>query len=225
MYSITIIHPSRNRPKQADETIKKWRSNAFYPEYIEYILSVDKDDRDLRRYKAVGIENHIYVAVNRNKSAIEAINNAAKVSTANLIIVVSDDFDCPKNWDLKLKKELAEKEDYLVKTQDGIQKTLITLPIMDRTYYNRFGYIYHPDYKHMFSDQEMTAVGHLLGRVITLDLMFPHNHYSTGKSRKDSINTKNNMTWNQGSSVFAKRLRGNFGIESPIIDYNQIQWK
>lgn len=224
MYKISLIHPSRSRPKQANETIKNWLSKASDRASLQYILSVDKDDKDLRRYKAIGIENGTYVAVNRNKSAIEAINNAAKVSTANLIIVVSDDFDCEYNWDEKLLKELEGKEDYIVKTQDGIQPTLITLPIMDRTYYNRFGYIYSEKYVHLFSDQEMTTVGHLLGKVITLNLLFEHMHYSVGKSKKDAINIRNDKSWNQGQSMFNERLKTNFGIDNPVKQYSDIKW-
>ena len=212
MFKITILHPSRNRPNQANETIKNWLSKAHDRASIEYILSVDKDDRDLKRYKAIGIENGTYVSVNRNKSAIEAINNAAKVSTANLIIVVSDDFDCEQDWDLKLLTALEGKEDYIVKTQDGIQDWIITLPILDRKYYNRFGYVYNPGYIHLWVDTEMTSVADYLGRKIILDLMFPHNHHSVGKSKKDAINERNNKTWNQGKKLYNERKAINFGL-------------
>ncbi len=141
-----------------------------------------------------------------------------------MIIVVSDDFDCPDNWAEKLMTAVEGKKDFLVKTKDGIQPTLITLPIMDREYYNRFGYVYEPGYKHMFCDQEMTAVGMMLGKVINLDLEFTHNHYSTGKFKKDAVSVKNDSTWNQGKKHFNERLKTNFGIENPVIPYSEIKW-
>lgn len=220
----SIIHPSRNRPRQAQKVIQKWLSSAKDKSKIEYILSVDKTDKDLIAYKHIGLDNGIYVATNNNKSAIEAINRATKVSTGRIIIVVSDDFDCPDGWDELLLKELEGKEDFLVKTKDGIQPTLITLPIMDRTYYDRFGYVYPPEYRHMFCDQEMTSVGMMLGKVIKSDITFEHHHYSTGKFKKDIISVRNDKTWNQGKRVFNEHLKTNFGIENPVMNYSDIQW-
>lgn len=222
---ISIIHPSRGRPLEADKTIVHWMGNCLFSDKIEYVLSVDIDDRFINNYKRIAKKNGIKILINNNKSAIAAINYAAHYTKGSIIIVASDDFGCEQDWDLDLLKALEGKEDYLVKTKDGIQPTLITLPIMDRTYYNRFGYIYHPDYKHMFSDQEMTTVGHFLGKVITLDLLFEHHHYSTGKSKKDLVNIKNDKTWNQGKRMFNARLSINFGIENPVIKYNQIVWR
>jgi hypothetical protein len=161
---------------------------------------------------------------NDNRSAVDAINKGAEVATGDLFVVVSDDFDCPEHWDTLLLQALQGKSDYCVKTQDGLQPTLMTLPIMDRVYYNRFGYIYHPDYRHMFCDQEMTAVAHMLGKAVTLPIVFFHNHYSTGKFKKDAITLRNNSTWVQGESVFNERLTTNFGIEKPVIQYSDIKW-
>lgn len=238
---ISIIHPSRSRPQQAHATYKKWMSSAKNSSDIQYIVSIDSLDHEWVEYinnffynnawhtvpelgRQVLYDKNLFVVKEYNDSAIDAINTAVKECSGDLLIVVSDDFDCPFHWDVALLEMLNGKEDFLVKTRDGIQKTLITLPIMDRKYYNRFGYIYNPEYKHMFCDQEMTAVGHLLGRVIELPITFPHNHYTTNKTRKDHINEKNDATWNQGKEVFQRNMQNNFGIENPVISYSQIVW-
>jgi len=196
----------------------KWLKSADDRHNVEYVFSIDLDDPMRKQYD--GHEN----LKNNNTSAIAAINYAAYYATGDLLIVVSDDFDCPEHWDTLLLRALDGKEDFVVKTQDGIQKTLITLPIMDRKYYERFGYVYHPAYKHMFSDTEMTAVGHMLGRVVNVPLLFEHKHYSVGKMKKDAINKKNNATWDQGKKLFHERLKTNFGIAEPVIKYEEIKW-
>lgn len=224
-YKISIIHPSRSRPREAEKAIKLWLDNAKDKSQIQYILSVDKDDRELIGYKRIAGAYGVTVHIAMNKSAIEAINRATSKSEGNLIIVVSDDFLCEKDWDEKLLTELEGKEDYLVKTVDCIQPTLITLPVMDRAYYNRFGYVYEPGYIHMFCDEEMTTVGYMLGKVIKSDIVFEHIHYSTGKFQKDSISTKNDKTWNQGKKYFQERLKTNFGIENPLIKHSEIKWQ
>lgn len=218
---ISVIHPSRGRENMAFKTYANWLAKA--DNEIEYILSVDNDDE-------INYElwfTQCSVLRNSNKSAIEAINNAAKVTTGDLIMVVSDDFDAPEHWDTLLLNALKGREDFLVKTQDGIQKTLITLPIMDRKYYERFGYVYEPGYYHMFSDQEMTAVGHMLGKVIDLPIVFPHNHYSVGGMQKDAINLKNDSTWVQGEMLFHERLKLNFELspEQIVKPYSAIVWR
>lgn len=208
----SIIHPSRSRPEQAEATIKLWLENAKDKSNIEYLLSVDHNDKDLKRYKAVAERNGIKTHIAMNLSAIEAINRAARKAQGNIFIVVSDDFLCEEGWDEKLIKELEGKEDFIVKTQDGIQDWIITLPILDRKYYERFGYVYYPGYQHLFCDTEMTAVADLTGRKITSQLLFEHQHYSTGKTKKDAINAKNDATWGQGKKLYNNRKKINFGI-------------
>ena len=229
---ISIIHPTRGRKEKACSTAVHWLRYADNPYDIEYLISVDVNDTDkwydeLRlipgfQYRTI---KGIPILKNNNRSAIDAINNAAKVATGDLIMVVSDDFTCPNGWDTRLLKALEGKSDFLVKTIDSLQPTLITLPIMDRTYYNRFGYVYHPDYLHMFCDQEMTAVGHMLGKVINLNIPFEHLHYSAGKSEFDAVYAKNNATWAQGESLFNERLKTNFGIYNPVVPYSSIKWR
>jgi hypothetical protein len=209
---ISIIHPTRHRVEQAIKTRSNWLSRADGE--VEYLFSTDSDDTF-----------PLGSVVGDNKTAIEAINRAAKLATGDLLIVVSDDFsEPPENWDTLLLMELEGQSDFVVKTRDGIQPVLVTLPIMDRVYYEQFGYIYHPEYKHMYSDTEMTTVALMLGRVITSDLLFEHRHYSTGKTPMDAINKKNDATYKQGERVFNRHLKNNFGIKNPLIQFKDIVW-
>lgn len=206
---ISIIHPSRHRAKLAIEVADKWLSKAKNSNEIEYIFSIDEDDIQRELYEQSGL----HVLMSPNKSAIEAINNAAKQASGDLFIVVSDDFDCPHNWDVTLLSYLKDKRDFVVKTWDGLQPWIMTLPIMDRVYYERFGYIYYPNYKHMFCDTEMTHVGDLLNKTIIVPMVFPHNHYTQKNGiPKDAISQKNDNTWAQGEKLYLERIYRNFDI-------------
>lgn len=221
---ISVIHASRNRPEQAYNTACKWRDNA--DNGFEYILSLDSDDKSLNDYFKLFDNFGINAkgCTYENKSAIEAINKAAKLATGDMLIVISDDTDCFNVWDTSLTVMCYSRKDYVAKTNDGLQPTLITMPIMDRTYYERYGYIYHPNYVHMFCDQELTAVAIMTGKYIKLPLTFEHLHYSTGKTPKDALNIKNDHTWSQGEALFNERLKTNFGIEGPVVSYSDILW-
>jgi len=207
---ISVLHPSRGRAQRAYETYCKWVNNADDP--FEYIMAWDEDDYR-QYYEQFFYEDHnIEICLRPNHSAIEAINNAAKIATGDLFVVISDDTDTFQGWDTALLNELQGKEDFLVKCQDGIQPKLITMPVMDRKYYERFGYIYFGGYSHMYADNELTEVGHILGRVITSNLIFEHLHYLTGKNKIDAIYEKNNTTYQQGLELFNKRKSINFDL-------------
>lgn len=222
---ISVIHPSRGRIEQAYRTFRNWMNKSDDSNNFEYILSVDSDQNNEYYKRFIGIADKPKIFHNFNKSAIEAINNAAKRTTGDILLIVSDDTDCIEHWDTLLLKALEGKSNFCAKTDDGLQPTLITMPIMDRIYYERYGYVYHPDFLHMFADQELTAVAMMTGKYIKLDLSFPHLHYSTGKSPKDEVNVRNDMTWKQGQRLFDRHLENNFGIENPVMAYTDIQWK
>lgn len=225
MSLISLLHPSRGRPEKSFQTLKKWgRALSCEGERPEVIVSVDMDDTCLNAY--INLHGN-RVIVNHNRSAIDAINNAAQVCTGDIIIVVSDDTDCPDDWNSKIIEATHSKTDWIAKTPDGIQKWIITMPIMDRAYYNRFGYIYYPEYLHMFCDTEITCVADLTGRKIEIDVPFLHNHYSTGKSVKDAVSDKADKTWSQGEKLFIERYKRNFDlVDTPgkITSVEYLNW-
>jgi hypothetical protein len=237
---ISILHPSRSRPEKSLAVIKKWIALANIPGDIEVVLSIDNDDPLQKKYLALYSEeweNHhrhpcgprIVYEINANRSAVDAINNAAKACTGNILIVVSDDTDCPNDWDDSIIAAGAGKTDWILKCSDGgTQNWIITMPVMDRAYYNRFGYVYFPDYLHMFCDTDLTAVADLLGRLIHSDTCFNHDHYSKSPDRaKDAVSEKADSTWDQGKTLFLSRVKNNFGLVDPpggITDPTYLAW-
>lgn len=211
---ISILHPSYGRPDLAMETYGDWTGNAN--EVHEYILCLSVKDPLLNDYKRIFKEhetrNWIKLIYSPHASMIEQVNLAASHSKGNLLINTSDDFRTPLNWDTILLEALAGKEDYIVKTQDGIQPFIHTLPMMDRKYYNRFGYIYHPDYKHFFGDEEIAVIGNMLNKTITLDILFPHQHYTVGGMKRDATNVKNDANFEIDRRTYISRHNKNFGL-------------
>jgi glycosyltransferase involved in cell wall biosynthesis len=211
--SISIIHPSRQRPEKSLRTLSKWVNRARGT--VELIVSVDADDSMIGVYEINASQLGAKLIINENRSAVDAINKAAEAATTDVFIVVSDDTDCPENWDQKIMNTVNGKKDWILKTQDGIQKWIITMPVMDRAYYSRFNYIYHPDYKHMFCDTELSCVADLTCRKIDSAIKFPHLHYSIGKGDKDSVSERADSTWEQGKQLFLSRYKRNFDLQEP----------
>lgn len=203
---ISIIHPSRGRPQKSFETLKKWRKcfMGCYGEPVEIIVSVDIDDFALNAYVRLHGDR---VLISKNRSAVDAINNAAKATTGDIFMVVSDDTDPVDLWNEKIHEEVKGKTDWILKTQDGIQKYIITNPILDRAYYNRTGYIYHPDFQHLFCDTYLTCVADITGRKITSNLVFKHDHYSVNGTQPDELHKRNDATWKEGEETFIRLMK------------------
>ncbi len=216
---ISLLHPTRSRPDISLSTCKKWIERAG-TEDIQLIISIDADEQRFDEYE----KNHEQLSammdqtamtraillVGENHSAIEAINHAAKVASGNILMVISDDTDCEQNWAIDLLKHLEGKSDFVVKCPDGIQDWMITMPVMDRKYYERFGYIY------MFCDLEVACVGDLLARTINVPMMFRHDHYNS-YFENDPLRKKTNETWQQGEEVFLRRIKNNFDLPADQI--------
>lgn len=215
---ITIIHPSRGRPEQALKTAMMWIDRiGLQDTEFEYILSLDSDDPEQWEYPRHLPILNFTVFRQPNKNAIEAINFAAKWYSdhrklpEDFLIVISDDFECPAGWGASLIALRSAGDDWIMKTVDGIQPWVITLPIMSWGYFNRFGYVYHPSYNHAWSDTEMTCVAELTGRLIFRDIEFKHNHYTVG-GVKDAISERADAHFEQGRKVFQERINKNFDL-------------
>lgn len=173
---------------------------------IEIILSLDEDDLSLPDYHNF-YDCHFKTyphtkLILPNKSSVEAINNAAKVAQGGIFIVVADDQRCPINWYRRIINYTTGHNDYVLKVNDGFQDRIITMPILDRAYYERDGYIYHPRFHHLFCDTFFTDVAFKRKRVISKNITFPHLQYSIIGKPADATYKKNNQTYESGKKTY-----------------------
>ena len=222
--TISVIHPSRNRPEKAKRAYDYWTKRG---EVKEWILSLDSDDRFLNAYYFQFRNTNAKIVVNPNTSITTAVNSGARETTGDLLIVVSDDFLCPDAWSDTLTHHLQGHTDFVARVGDGKQNWIVTLPIMDREYYKGQGYVYNPAYLHMFCDTEQTTKAELEGKMVDVPMIFEHEHPMYGKAKADAVNQRANRTWNQGETLYLQRLKDNFGIaevKGKISDEAHINW-
>jgi hypothetical protein len=125
---------------------------------------------------------------------------SSKFKETDIIIALSDDFPIP--CDLDLIRDAVDA-DGLLKTYDGVQNWIVTLPIMGAVYYQNKEYIYPPQYSHMFADTHITHEAEIEGKLqFRNDITIKHYHYSTGGSAKDELNDRNDKTFLQGKEVY-----------------------
>lgn len=208
---ISILHPSRSRPKQSYETISKWILKAGIKDF-EILVAVEYDEWDTYVNHYSSTQFPIKMCPGDYGTAVNAINSLSRITQGNIMIVVSDDTDAPLNWAARILKYTEGKRDFVMKVRDGIQPKMITQPILDRVYFQRDGWIYHPRFKHCFADQFFTDLAHKRKRVITKNILFKHNHYSVSKSKKrDAQYERTDATFNEGREIY-KELKKEYGL-------------
>jgi hypothetical protein len=181
-------------------------SKAYNKNDIVHILSLDHDDFQVDAYKK-NFEDSI-VIVNHNKSVVDATNNAAKLTEGGILIYLSDDFDCPKNWDLLVKNRLDETKFQLLKVDDLLQPFsahVLTIPIMTYKLYKKLGYFFYPEYLSMWCDVDLfyTCRDFIIEAP---ELVFKHNHHSIRATEKDETYRRSESNWDQGLAVIRKRF-------------------
>jgi len=183
---------------------------------FQYILSIDDSDSDQNKYYETFTDLPVIIIQSANKSIVDAVNRAAEIATGDILVVISDDFGCPEFWNRSIENHFKGVDTPMIlHVNDTIQQRICTLPIMNRQYYERFGYIYHPHYFSMFADDDLTESAKLIGAYKSdFSLTFEHRHYVNGKNKRDKTYDRENskQAWEIGKRTFQARKQRRFDI-------------
>lgn len=217
---ISLIHPSRGRGIQSYLNANKWIDTAGVE--VELILINDKDDKELntytQAYRAMTNRNEPYGRIIDNHlSVVHATNMGAAKSRGDILVYLSDDFDCPKNWGWLLQNEFEKYSGpTLIKVDDCLQRfevPVLTIPMMNRELYDKLGYFWHPGYKSMFCDEHLYWRTQRLGALrFAPHLKFEHKHVSVGKAQDDETYRRSAANWDHGKALFAQHKAAGFPV-------------
>ena len=183
------------------------------------LISVDKDDQSMYPLPVLD-GNHTFV-VGNSKNKIDAINRDLNEFDYDwdILINMSDDMIFTKNgFDDIIRAEFYNDFNQYLHFNDGNQKcNVCTMHIVGRNYYDRFKYIYHPDYISLWCDVENDIVAKQLGcyKYMGDNLkLFRHLHPAWGLAPQDalSIKTEDRALWVADEITFNKRKIKNFGL-------------
>jgi hypothetical protein len=205
---ILLKCPTRSRPKQVIETLRKYIELANKPDLIGICVSCDIDDATMHD---PNVEYHITnlpvewvrIFYSDNSSKIEAVNaDIDKVDWKwDIVILVSDDMiPKVKGYDDIIRSNMTPDLDRIVWVNDGVQGYFLnTLSIMGRKMYDSIGYIYHPSYKSLFCDNEFTDLckGSLASKCSYIEtVLIRHEHFRAGFPEKnDALYQRNQRYW------------------------------
>jgi hypothetical protein len=136
----------------------------------------------------------------------------------DIILLASDDMTPQvEGYDQIIKdkmKEFYSDTDGILWFNDGFQgEKLNTLCVLGKKYYERFNYIYHPDYKSCWSDNEFMEVGKILKKQTYIDsVIIKHEHPDWGYGSRDQIHTNNINDYQYDLGVYNRRKDINFEL-------------
>ena len=183
------------------------------------LISVDKDDQSM--YPLPVLDGNYTFVVGNSKNKIDAINRDLNDFDYDwdILINMSDDMIfSKKGFDDIIRAEFYNDFNQYLHFNDGNQKSNVcTMHIVGRDYYNRFKYIYHPDYISLWCDVENDIVAKQLGcyKYMGDDIkLFKHLHPAWGLAPQDalSIKTEDRALWVADEITFNNRKKINFGL-------------
>ena len=179
---------TRSRPLKAKKAIENIIMQCNSMNYT-ILVSIDEDDESMLGFNYP--DDNVFIVRGTSKNKIDAINRDMDIFEGwKILINTSDDMHFEiKGFDEIIRQDFKGNYDQVLHYSDGNQHgNLMTMSIMGSDYYNRFNYIYHPDYKSLWCDVEATEVAHLLGKYEYMGdskILFRHLHPAWGLAEYD----------------------------------------
>lgn len=169
-YRILFKYTSRSRPQLFHRGLLSIINNCQSQNY-SILCSLDEDDPTLPEYlrliESVQVSN-IIVRTGLSSNKVNAINRDLNEYTGrwDILVNMSDDMIFTQSgFDQIIRREFGENLDQFIHFNDGLQNAnLSTMTIEGRPYYERFGYIYSPEYQSLWCDVEAQDVAKSLGK-------------------------------------------------------------
>jgi hypothetical protein len=217
---ILIKFPTRNRKDKFFEVLQKYYDFATDLSKIEFLITLDYDDDSMNNQEVIdklkSYENLRFV-FGKSNNKIHAVNRDIELGDWDIILLASDDMiPIEKGYDEQIRFNMTinyPNTDGILWFNDGNRKDLNTLCILGKKYYERFGYIYHPDYKSLWADNEFMTVGNLLKKQIFIDkVIIHHQHPDWGYGGRDIIHSLNSTHDKYDRDIFVRRQKNNFDL-------------
>jgi len=231
---ILFKFPCRYREKLFFESLDSLNDNIRDRNNYHISLTLDTDDSILN---TPGVIEKIKTYPNTSiewglsNSKIMAVNRNIPDYDFDVIICWSNDMfatffgfdDIMRQYILQMINN-REDDDFLIHfPEPDSREYLNVLYVATRKYFDRFGYIYHPSYLSLWSDNESMCVAKMLGRYEYVDIMDLYVHknpaYHRHNLERDLLFDEQQGHWQDDEANFHARRRINFDLkEDEIVD-------
>lgn len=202
------------RPQKFVNTHEEWAFNASNNDNFTTKVVVDTE-KDQRFLENLGYDVIRYTGGTRGitKPLTMLTQSMIYVKDNDIIVVMSDDYYPPKDWDkflIDTYKEYTGGINVYEGRPEKIQNEIVPLPIVDGATLKKLNYIiYHPAYTHMYSDNELrdnlAEMGLIKNFGITCPYKFEHRHWVFGKRTQDDHDKTLGKLAILDKQIYAKR--------------------
>lgn len=228
---IVVKYPTRGRPTTFTSLLEKYMRLLSGRHEVHFVVSFDEDDETMNNgtlaaYFA-GLRRRfprtVHAICGRSHSKVSAIN--ADLDTVSdidpdVVVLASDDMiPMVSGYDDVIADGMARHfpdTDGVLHFNDGFsgKDKLITLAIVGAAYLRRFGYLYHPDYKSVYCDNEFTDVCRMLNRVVYSSEVIIKHDWVGFFAPSDPLHRRNDAPeiYAHDEAVYERRKAINFGL-------------
>jgi hypothetical protein len=214
---------SRGRPDELIKCIKSYLDLAHNPTALKWLFSFDVDDEKYASLSFTDSIAHLIpgctICFGKSNSKIDAINrdveHFTKMNDWHILVNISDDQLAEvQDWDKDVRETMPNHLDASLWYYDGRQQKLNTMEIVGRKYYERFGYIYYPEYKSFFCDNEAHEVAERDWKLIkTGRCIVKHYHIGWTKDthmKHDETYKRAEANWGHDEALYKQRKANGF---------------
>jgi glycosyltransferase involved in cell wall biosynthesis len=212
---LLLKFPSRNRPQALGECLDSVLAN-LHDRSTRMVVSLDEDDPQAATYRAMLNAYSLTVRWGRSRNKIHAVNRDIPDDDWDILVVISDDMRVvAPAFDLQIAADMRESfsgTDGFLHYNDGfVGERLATIPVLGREYYERFGFVYHPDYRALWCDNEQMEAAQLLEKYRYIPrVLIEHRHAGNVGAALDTLYLANERFFEQDKSTFLARKAHSF---------------
>jgi autotransporter strand-loop-strand O-heptosyltransferase len=227
---------SRSRPEKLKKVIKNLIDNLEDLINFKILISIDDDDEltnnafFLKSLIPHEYSNNIFIFSSSKKGKIDAINrDIDKINDWDIMVNCADDFEfILYGFDNLIRDKFQEfypNLDGCLHFSDGYQfDKLCTHSVIGKKYYERFNYVFYPEYKSFYCDNEFTEVAKQLEKITYIPIQFyTHLHYAIfGETLIDELYKKNEKFYDVDGELYFDRKKINFGLNKNKMKITQV---
>jgi hypothetical protein len=232
--TLLIKIPTRERPAQFFKNLDIFYQKLSYSIPYLFLITCDEDDVTMNNelvIKRLNTYPNLRYNFHKKTTKVEACNKDLDTVEFEIVLAAHDDMEpLVQNFDQVILKTMIEyfpDFDGVLNFCDGfVDGQCNTLPIMGKKYYDRFGYIYNPEYKALVCNVELTLVSKILKKEKIIDeVIIRHNHPAWQAGNFDNLYRKNEEFHHQDLVTFIKRREKNFFLtEQEISEPTPYLW-
>lgn len=223
---ILFKYPSRERPKLFFRSLDSIVENLTNKLDYHVACTLDEDDKSMNcpevRERLASYKN-LSVQWGRSISKIHAVNRDMPDIPWDILVCMSDDMVFTKaGFDDQIRAEMAKAfpfNDGLLHFPDqNAKEKLATMYIAGRGFYDRFGYIYDPDFLSFWCDNLVQDIAVKIGKYKFVDQrILDHMHPAYRHSASDGLYRKNDKFWDHDKALYEQMVGSGLGVPSECL--------